>query len=56
MLGSEIMEYADLSEAEKQQVEEIFKMFTKDWNTGKVQFRCGVIATIGYLKNKKLIQ
>lgn len=53
MVGSEIVEYANLSEAEKQQVEEIYKKFTKDWNTGKTQFWFGIVATLGYLKNHK---
>lgn len=53
MLGSDIVKYADLSEVEKQQVEEIYKMFTKDWEIGKTQFKFGVIAAIGYLKKNK---
>ena len=50
MTGTEICEYAELTEHEKQIVNTIVDICAKNWEVGKSQFRYGVIAALGYLK------
>lgn len=50
MFNSELYKAADLTTAESNIIDKMVQKYCSDWNTGKSQFRCGMIAAVAELK------